>query len=295
MRTTKVGSRGVVFTFDDLTTEDAECPTNVYVINGNKHVFICDTFLGPDSMSGVKDYIEKHFGGKPIVIFNSHYDYDHHWGNCAFVSDMILSHSLCKTMIEKHGLDDLEKQKKWLRGEVKIVLPTTVFEEKYDFEDEGVHFFHTPGHTEDSASCYDCVDEILFVGDNIEEPIPYIRTGLEGIKIYIETVKNYLSYSFKTLIPGHGPITDRSLLDSNLSYLEHFPELKDPINLKVFVRNFYHIHLHNLTTLADEYLKSENKEEAIQLYNKFIAVAIETKAESDEVIERIKTKVKEIK
>jgi flavorubredoxin len=81
MEITTIGSRGVVFTFDDLSTDEYDSPTNVYVINGKEHIFICDTFLGSDSMKGVTDYIEKNFDEKPIIIFNSHYDYDHHWGN----------------------------------------------------------------------------------------------------------------------------------------------------------------------------------------------------------------------
>ena len=45
MKVTEVGKRGVVFTFDDLSTEEMDAPTNVYVIIGEKYIFICDNFI----------------------------------------------------------------------------------------------------------------------------------------------------------------------------------------------------------------------------------------------------------
>jgi len=295
MRTTKVGKRGVVFSFDDFSTDTYICPTNVYVINCSEHIFICDTFLGPDSMSGVKNYIEKHFGDKPIVIFNSHYDYDHHWGNCAFESKIILSHKLCKEAIEKQGEDDLEKFKKWLRGDVKIVLPTVVFDQTYNFQDEGILFFHSPGHTADSSSCYDEWDKILFVGDNIEEPIPYIRSNMDGVQKYVTSLENYLKFDFDTLIVGHGSIAGKELLQQNLDYLKNFPNLVAPIDIEKNGKTFYKIHLQNLSTLAEELIIDGDFNGAISYNKEIIDLGLKYNLFEKETKDRFEEKINEIK
>jgi len=295
MKTTTVGKRGVVFSFDDFSTDTYFCPTNVYVINGNKHIFICDTFLGPESMSGVKKYIQQNFGDKPIIIFNSHYDYDHHWGNCAFESEMILSHKLCKETIAKQGESDLEKFKKWLRGEVKIVLPTVVFDQDYNFQDEGVLFFHSPGHTVDSSSCYDGWDKILFVGDNIEEPIPYIRSNMVGVHKYITSLENYLKFDFDTLIVGHGSIASKELLQQNLDYLKAFPNLVAQVDLEKNGITFYKTHLQNLSTLAEELVKDGDFKGAISYNQEFIDLGLKYNLIEKETKDRFEEKINEIK
>jgi len=292
LKTTKIGSRGFVFTFDDLSTTEAPCPTNVYLIAGRHHLFLCDTFLGPESMKGVRQYIKGHVAEKPLVIFNSHYDYDHHWGNCAFTNyEMILSSSACKERIAAIGEAELKIYENWKRGDVKLVLPTEVFEKEYVFTDDGVKFFHSPGHTQDSSSCYDEVDQILFVADNVETPIPYVRSELRGVKTYVETLKAYLEYDFKYLIPGHGSIAGKELLESNLSYLESLlqgktiglPELEDN-HAKV-------IHLQNLYTIAEEYNKKAEKELAKKYYWKLLTFARDEQLLKKETMAKIEEKL----
>ena len=77
MKSQQIGSRGVLFTFQDgdspMTGE-----TSVYLIEGRYRFYLCDTFLGNRSMSVVKNYIQE-TPRKDLVIFNSHSDYDHIW------------------------------------------------------------------------------------------------------------------------------------------------------------------------------------------------------------------------
>ncbi|NHJ47735.1 MAG: MBL fold metallo-hydrolase [Asgard group archaeon] len=295
MDISKVGSRGVVFTFYDLSTENYYCPTNVYVINGEEHIFVCDTFLGTDSMKGVIEYIESNFKRKPIVVFNSHYDYDHHWGNCAFQAEMILGHNKCKAKIDEQGQKDLEEYKKYIRGEVILTPPDKLFEKEIKFEVDQVKFFHSPGHTEDSSSCIDLKDMILFVADNVEDPVPYIRSNLDGIKQYVKTLKDYLKLDWDTLIPGHGTITDKTLLLSNLEYLEAFPKLAKPFDLDEYGPQYYHIHLHNLSTLASIYEKEGQKDKAIRYYQDLLDLAIEHNILKVEPLDKIKDKIDSLK
>ncbi len=208
-----VGKRGTVFEFDDPYR------TNVYVINGDKHVFVCDTFCGSDSMEIIKEHLKKiEADRKPIVIFNSHSHYDHVWGNGSLDAIMVIAHIECRRLLESEGRDALDKYDEHRRGEVVSRMPDVVFEKRVTFAEEGVELFHTPGHTVDSASCMDTHDKILFVGDNIETPIPYLNEP--DLAPYISTLESYLDLEWKYVVPGHDLVqTDDALIRENIEYL----------------------------------------------------------------------------
>ena len=169
MKTTKIGNRGMLFTFYELDG----FATNVYLINTQDNIFIVDTFLGPESVKEIKQHISENFPNKNIIIFNTHFHWDHIWGNCAFPASDIIAHSKCRKNIEIHGENELKKFKKFKQGEVAIVYPNITFEDRLIFHDDEIEIFYSPGHSDGSASLYDKVDKVLYVGDNVEGPIPF--------------------------------------------------------------------------------------------------------------------------
>nr|MDO8083916.1 MBL fold metallo-hydrolase [Candidatus Sigynarchaeum springense] len=216
VKTTRIGGRCIVFSFDDLV--DAS-PTNVLVIIGSRHVFVCDTFLGPDSMAIVADEIRKNHSNNPWIVFNSHADWDHHWGNCYFKNAAIVSQETTRDIIKAIGKQELLTFKEHARGEVIITPPNEVFLGRLRFPNEGIEFVHTPGHTMDSSSCIDLVDKILYAGDNLEMPIPYLTTP--DLDSYIETLNDYLGLDIEHVVPGHGTVVaSKDLITQNLAYLE---------------------------------------------------------------------------
>lgn len=217
MKITKIGKRGFVFTFNDLLKTEFEVLTNIYLINAHNTIYLCDTFLGPACMESVNSFIRKELGAKTILVFNSHSDWDHIWGNCYFESKNIIAHKSCRENIINNGLNELIKYEKLKRGDVEIVLPEMLFKDSLRFEDDGVVFFHTPGHTADSASCYDAESKILYAGDNLEYPHPYLQN--EDISTYIHTLQKYQTMDIEIIVSGHGKIADRSLIEENLKYL----------------------------------------------------------------------------
>ena len=221
----EVGSRGVAFSFYEDFLGDT---TFSYLIKGINHLFLFDTFCGPDSMVFIKKYLqEQKLEQIPLIIVITHKHWDHFWGNCAFPESLIISHTLCRSGMVKTAQKDLERMQKWAQGEVKIVLPTLVFEEKISFPAEGIEIFHAPGHTLDQLSVYDNVDKVLILGDNLEAPMPYINES--DTRHYIKTLKNYTKIEWNHLIPGHGEIqTSSELLNSNLEYVQNFMDLSTP-------------------------------------------------------------------
>jgi len=243
VRVSQIGKRGLVFAFED------PYPTNVYVIIGDKQLFVCDTFCGPESMKDVADYLDKH-GHKdlPAVVFNSHSHYDHIWGNSFFGNVLILSHHECPRLIEQEGPKALLDYQLHMEGDVELVLPNTTFSSRVLFAEEEVEFFHSPGHTVDSSSCYDHKDRILFVSDNIESPLPYLYQP--DLQQYIDTLNGYLNRSWNFLVAGHDPVSGNdSLIHENRDYLI---KLKDwTLLFSDLPERAHQQHLQNILFLAE--------------------------------------------
>lgn len=224
MQCERIGQRGYLFTFDDLKQAHYDCSTSVYVINGaNRYVF-CDSYLGEKYIELMAKYLFAKCGKKEGVVFNSHYHWDHIWGNSAFKETLIISHTLTRDLIKLYGHLEYEKNKAEFASEkVEIVLPNLTFTERLTFQDDGVEFFFSPGHTGDSSSCIDLVDKILFVGDNLESPYPYHddETGnwhsfCQTLLLYKEMVDMYDC----TLVSSHTGVVSREWLDNNILYVE---------------------------------------------------------------------------
>jgi glyoxylase-like metal-dependent hydrolase (beta-lactamase superfamily II) len=213
MEIKNVGKRGTLFIFDDLGI-----PTNVYVINGKKHVYILDTYLGPDIMEQVNQYIEQHYGGKPYIVVNSHSHWDHVWGNSLYTSSLIIAHEKCKEAMELEGLKKLQKHSEYKRGEVVLTYPNLTFTDKILFEEDQVLIYYTPGHSEDEISVLDLYDKVLFVGDNLERPIPFIMW--KNLEKYIDTLEDYLKIDANIIIGGHTACEDKGLVEHNLNYVK---------------------------------------------------------------------------
>ncbi len=258
LKNEKVGARGFLFSFEEPYR------TNVFVINSSRHVFVCDTCLGSEPMNLVKQHLaENGLDSKPVVVFNSHGDYDHFWGNGCFRSSLIIGHDLCRRRIENEAKKNLEKFNGHKLGEVEIVAPNVVFDKRLFFADEGVEFYHTPGHTEDSSSCFDHVDGTLFVGDNVEPPLPYV-SGLDFAG-YSATLEEYIQRNAKAIIAGHAEaVLDAGALESCLNYLRDL-ETSD-IDIGKLDRKGRIIHHMNLKSIGEKLREKGMTKEALERY-----------------------------
>jgi len=208
---TTIGTRGLLFTFPELSG------TNVYVIRGHRHYFICDTFLGPEPMLQIRSHLEANFGRRPYVVFNSHADWDHIWGNAAFPDSLILAHQEAPRRMRAEWERDVHQYSRYMKGRVEMTLPNMVFDSTVAFPDDQVVFFHTPGHTLDSSSCMDTSEAILFAGDNVEEPIPYLYQP--DIHLYQRSLSGYMVHNPTIVIPGHGAPGSLEIVERNSHYL----------------------------------------------------------------------------
>ncbi|MCK5238870.1 MAG: MBL fold metallo-hydrolase [Candidatus Thorarchaeota archaeon] len=254
MEFNRLGRRNLTVAFQDPFY------TTTHLIFGEHRVYVCDTFLGPESMEKIAKIIkDEGADDRPVVVFNSHADWDHIWGNCYFKDAMILGHEQCRERINQEGKAELELNGEHQQGEVILTPPTVVFEDNYIFEDDGVEFFHSPGHTIDSASCYDRREKVLFVGDNVESSIPY--TNSLDIDTYITTLQNYLDRDWKYLVLGHDTVqTDDKVIRENMDYLRLLKDWK--VDLETLTQKALDVHLYALSKFVDEIIETGVQQKA---------------------------------
>jgi len=202
----------VAFTFDTLEGFD----TSVYVIEKKERIYVVDTFCGPEAMLPIIEELPS-MKTKEVVVINTHFHWDHIWGNVAFKNREIVSHRLCKALIQEQWHQQIARNGKYQMGDVQMVVPSSTFEERLEWED-GIILFHTPGHTSDSISVFDQETGLLIVGDNLEMPLIYVEAV--DLDAYITTLLKYESLNPKTITASHTLHIEKFMLEETILYLK---------------------------------------------------------------------------
>ncbi|MGI6486506.1 MAG: MBL fold metallo-hydrolase [Thermoanaerobacterales bacterium] len=211
MKLQKIKNRGFLFTFYNSPDWDL----NIHLIIGKKHNFIIDTGLGSKSIEPVMEYINNDL--KPIIVINTHHHWDHIWGNGVFKNCTIISHRLCREIIEGKWVSMLQDNRHYCYGNVEKHLPNLLFEEELYFPDDEIRIVYTPGHTIDCISVMDERENVINVGDNIGDTVEQIIPEIDCNKeIYINTLMNYSKINFDTCISGHNVVLDKSVIHNIL-------------------------------------------------------------------------------
>jgi cyclase len=244
MIVTPVGQRGRVISFPELGT------TNIYLVLAPRRTFVCDTFLGPEPMAQVKALLAAEGRTQPIVVFNSHKDWDHVWGNCAFPDAQFVSTEECAVNLRKHFAGELEEYGDMAQGEVVPVYPILLFTDRLIFSEDRVLFLATPGHTSGSGSCLDMEDSVLYVGDNVESPIPHLLWS--DLAAYGRTLDLYLRMRPAAFVTGHGQLETMTAdtVRANLAYVR---AMVDGVEVDVSGWSEYSqaVHKQNVRRLAE--------------------------------------------
>ncbi|MBN1150961.1 MBL fold metallo-hydrolase [candidate division WOR-3 bacterium] len=177
------------------------CPTNCYIVRSKKNNYIIDTGFGSDSSELIMSRIDPK---KPIKVVNTHYHWDHVWGNCFFKGKEIISHRKSAELQKKCFDELLSSKREYTRGEVGKCFPNVTFDGELNFLDDSIQIFSTPGHTVDGISVFYKNEGILFVGDNIGDDAENIVPELETDRAeFIEHLKKCLDFKPEIVLSGH--------------------------------------------------------------------------------------------
>jgi glyoxylase-like metal-dependent hydrolase (beta-lactamase superfamily II) len=210
----QIGKRGFILTFED--------DISLYLVRCSRFYLLCDTHLGPKSMEEIFAFIQGDPSSDRVIIFNSHSDWDHIWGNCAFPDSFIIGHELCRKRMQERGLFDIRQNYSLQRGDIVITLPNLTFSDRLAFGDENILFSYAPGHTIDSSVCYDQRDQVLYLGDLVENPVPYLDAA--DLESYLVTLRSFLTHPAHILVSAHSGIVNRELILDNIAYINKVKE-----------------------------------------------------------------------
>lgn len=186
---------------------------NVHIIISDTFNFVIDTGMGENHAQDILDYLKSRNESKKLVIINTHHHWDHIWGNGYLDAAMIVSHKKTYDAILKNSEGDVIKYGHLSKGAVKVDYPNVIFEGTLQFSEDGLLLGFAPGHTDNDIFIYDRREKVLNLGDNIgdtpEDLLPDLTTSVET---YRDSLKQYLTYEFDTVISGHNQIQNRMFI-----------------------------------------------------------------------------------
>jgi len=195
------------------------------LVTGPQWAVLIDTLATTEETLQIREFIEHELNLRVRYIINTHYHADHAWGNCFFPDATVISHSLCRVLLEKKGIPSLEKAKIQNNSfnQVKILLPHITFENEeliLRVGKKNLILFQSTGHSPDGISVLVEEDRILFAGDAFM-PLPFVADG--NIDELAASIKKIGKMGLENIIQGHGEIVLRGEIDGavkeNLAYL----------------------------------------------------------------------------
>lgn len=196
------------------------------LIIGEHSVLVWDTLSHPRDMAALRELM----ADKQMIIVYSHADWDHVWGTSGLTGERtcgtIIAHDLCRARFDDAEdvaatLTKFRNSQPGAWDEVTLIPPTLTFGSTLTIDLGGVtvELHHLPGHTPDCLVALIPAWGVLLAGDTVETPFPIVNDGA-ALPHWIDLLAGWESDERVTaVIPCHGEIGDRSLIERNIAYL----------------------------------------------------------------------------
>ncbi|GAB6108188.1 MBL fold metallo-hydrolase [Fusibacter bizertensis] len=215
MKIKQVGKRNFIFTY--YVSQDWDL--NLHLIIGEKYNYIIDPGISSQTLNPMINFARVR-NQNPFMVINTHYHWDHIWANCFVKDTSIIAHKNCPSLIAKDWDVSIEKNKGYIKEELEMKLPTLTFEQELEFVEDQISIFYTPGHTNDSISVYDRVEQVLNVGDNLGDTPELLISELEcEVDAYLKSLKTYQNLSPKIVVSGHNHLMEKDVFDKIIKQL----------------------------------------------------------------------------
>ena len=186
---------------------------------------LIDTLLYPEESQRIRRFVETGLGCEIVYVINTHFHADHTTGTCFFPGAQVISHRLCRDLLDTRGRDGLHHLKSSSEEfeSVRLVLPNIVFDEEITLclGDVTITMWSSPGHSPDSIVCLVEDEDILFAADTVM-PIPYFVDG--DFQDFRRSLNRLRNATYENIVQGHGDIILRGeaeeKLVSDLAYID---------------------------------------------------------------------------
>ena len=198
---------------------------NAFVVRAQRFVVLIDTMSTPQLCQAVLDRIGSELTDRPLIVVNTHADWDHVWGNAAVAGRApIIAHEAALHRLRSPEAAATLKTKtveETRFADVRLVEPTVTFSESLLLHggDLTLELLPTPGHTPDHIAVWIPQLRLCLAGDAAEDPLPEVTnpipTDLSALR---ESLQRMLELEPATVLPSHGDTTDPGLLTRNIEY-----------------------------------------------------------------------------
>jgi len=206
---------------------------NVGVVVGEDGVLVIDTRACEREAVELRDEL-RHLTPKPVRwVVNTHWHWDHAYGNAVFEDAEIWGHELCKLALETRGEEMKKAARKWLPesshdeiDRVRIVPPTKTFSDRATVAvGRSVELgYHGLGHTDNDIVVTVPEGGVAFFGDLIEEGAP--PNFGDSFPVAWPLTMRIASRSLPSVIvPGHGDVVDPGFVEGQIQELVAVSEL----------------------------------------------------------------------
>lgn len=191
------------------------------VIVGSERTVVWDTLSHPRDMEAVAPLV----AGKPLTVVYSHADWDHAWGTGGLPSADVVGHAECLSRFSSDAPETLRRKQReqpqaW--DGVTLIPPAMTFQDSWrlGLGDLTLRLHYLPGHTLDCIIGFIPEWGILLAGDTIETPLPVVNDD-SPVDQWITALQGWAADPrVQTVIPAHGPVGGRKLIERNVVYLQ---------------------------------------------------------------------------
>jgi glyoxylase-like metal-dependent hydrolase (beta-lactamase superfamily II) len=191
---------------------------------------LIDTLPYPQETQEIKAFLEGRLQTPVRYVINTHHHADHTNGTCFFPNAVVVSHALCRDLLDtvgRSGLEETQAQVPQL-ADLYVVLPEIVFHEgclNLHLGAKTVRLIHSPGHSVDSVVVSVPDDRVLFAADTMM-PVPFLGDG--DLEAFVTSLRALVEMPADNVVQGHGEVILRgeikSIVESDIRYLRTIQE-----------------------------------------------------------------------
>ena len=229
-----IASVGAIYAYQEIVSMRVERVTedvhvifgqggNVGVLRTGEGAVIVDTMTFRLQGRRIRELADD-LAGPPQVIINTHYHFDHTHGNPAFASGM-------KVVATERTLAYMDAfDASYWEGAASGALPNEVFEDEHELRmgDKTIRLIRPGrGHTDGDLVALFVEDRVIHMGDlffNGRYPNIDLEAG-GSVREWAATLDRVFALDFDTVIPGHGPVTDRDGMREFQHFIRQLAEL----------------------------------------------------------------------
>lgn len=211
------------------------------VVLGGSDVLVVDTRSTASQAREIADDVRRLTANPVSLVVNTHFHWDHTWGNHALRPATIWGHLRTAERMR----EDQAELARLIAGHYPELAPDieamVIDPPEHTFADRTtIHVgdravelaYHGRGHTDSDISIFVPDATVLFAGDLIENGAP--PSFSQGYPMeWAATVERLLPLGTGAVVPGHGAVGDRSFLEAQLEAFRRLADLARDVDAGV--------------------------------------------------------------